>query len=70
MANGSSQSCEAGFESLNLACSTQRVQVQNMTISQHTVMRGWNKMRRRGNYDSADYMETKWTHKADEKCKH
>ena len=31
MANGSSQSCEAGFESLNLACSTQRVQEQNMT---------------------------------------
>ena len=57
MANGSSQSCEAGFESLNLACSTQRVQVQNMTISQHTVMRGWNKKGRRGNYDSANYME-------------
>ena len=31
MVNGSSQSCEEGFESLNLACSTQRVQVQNMT---------------------------------------
>ena len=24
----------------------------------------------RGNYDSAVYMETKWTHKADEKCRH
>ena len=24
----------------------------------------------RGNYDSAVYMETKWTHKADEKRRH
>lgn len=24
----------------------------------------------RGNYDSANYMETKWTYKADEKCRH
>ena len=24
----------------------------------------------RGNYDSANYMETKWTHRADEKCRH
>ena len=24
----------------------------------------------RGNYDSANYTETKWTHKADEKCRH
>ena len=24
----------------------------------------------RGNYDSADYMETKWTHKTDKKCRY
>ena len=24
----------------------------------------------RGNYDSANYMETKWTHKADKKRRH
>ena len=24
----------------------------------------------RGNYDSANYMETKWTHKTDKKCRY
>ena len=49
---------------------TPKSKALNHLISQHTVMRGWNKKRRRGNYDSADYMETKWIHKADEKCRH